>query len=137
MNLISPFEQNPTFTVYLEPYLHPHIREYQNILTTDKMPTGPLKDLVMPIRPPRLSPFQNAYSPFDDPFGHCKYAIIRYPGQPVSQKCYNQFLTYADIPSLLGYLGSNGYNVNTEITKTIQRSGSMPPGGRRMICVVS
>ena len=133
--MISPFEQTPTFTVYLEPYLHPHIREYQNILTIDRMPFGPLKDLVTQLRPTKLSPFQPFSSPFDDPFGSCKYAIIKYPGQPVTQKCYNQFLTHSDIPALLGYLATNGYTVNTDITKIIQRSNTMPPGGKRMVCV--
>jgi len=134
--MISPFDQITTFTVYLEPYLHQHIREYQNILTVDKIPSGPLQELVTPLRPTKLSPFQPFYSPFDDQF-QCKYAIIRYPGQPISQKCYQQFLTHSDIPSLLGFLASSGYTVNTDITKVIQRSNVMPPSGKRMVCVAS
>jgi hypothetical protein len=133
----SPFATVNSFTLYVEPYLDAYNKEYINIITMDKMPTGPLASLVVHINPPKLSPFQTqcAFS------NNCKLAISRYYNKGMCKKG-NQYLLAEDIPSLLSYLQSNGYTIDTSTTKMIQRSNinignSFCDNKRKMVCIVS
>jgi hypothetical protein len=42
----SPFFQTISYTLYVEPYLNTYSKQYQNIITIDKKPVGPLAQLV-------------------------------------------------------------------------------------------
>jgi hypothetical protein len=137
MTTESPFAVVNSFTLYMEPYLDTYNKEYINIITVDKMPTGPLASLTVSINPPKLSIFYThcAFS------NNCKFAISRYYNKGLCKKG-NQYLLAEDIPSLLSYLKSNGYTVDTETTKMIQRSNinignSLCDNKKKMICIVS
>jgi hypothetical protein len=139
MSYDSPFENVNSFTVYVEPYLDTYTKEYLNIITIDKMPDGPLATLAMTINPPKLSPFQSSICSFTN--NNCKMAISRYYNKGLCKKS-NRFLLAEDIPSLISYLQLNGYIVNTEITKIIQRSNinignTVCDNKKKMVCVVS
>ena len=133
----SPFAETSSFTVFVEAYLDTYNKEYLNIITVDKMPTGPLAPLIVYINPQKLSPFQSqcAFS------NNCTMAISRYYNKSAC-KNGNRFLLAEDIPSLLSFLQANGYNVDTTITKMIQRSNinignTACDNKKKMICIVS
>lgn len=133
----SPFAATSSFTVYVEAYLDTYNKEYLNIITVDKMPTGPLAPLIVYISPQKLSPFQSqcAFS------NNCTMAISRYYNKGVCKKG-NRFLLAEDIPSLLSFLQANGYSIDTTITKMIQRSNinignTTCNNKKKMICIVS
>ena len=108
----SPFQQISAYTLTIEPYLNTFSKQYENIIVIDKMPVGPLGQLVSRFRASRLSPFDDPH----DSQNCCKFAIRR------NYRKDNEFLTADDIPSLLAYLSTNGYSINSEITKIVQKT---------------
>lgn len=133
----SPFTATSSFTVYVEAYLDTYNKEYLNIITVDKMPTGPLAPLIVYISSQKLSPFQSqcAFS------NNCAMAISRYYNKGACKKG-NRFLLAEDIPSLLSFLQANGYSIDTTITKMIQRSNinignTACDNKKKMVCIVS
>jgi len=90
-------------TLYLEPILDPKTKEYINVLTLDRYPEGPLRDLVKQQRFPSLSEFK---TPNQE---KCKYILMN-----EDKVCY---LTKSDIPFILSYLRMNGYTIDRDSTK--------------------
>jgi hypothetical protein len=111
----SPFQQISAYTLTIEPYLNTFSKQYENIIVIDKMPLGPLGQLVSRFRAPRLSPFDYNNDSFNKN-DCCKFAIRRHFRRD------NEFLTADDVPSLLAYLSTNGYSINSEITKIVQKT---------------
>lgn len=120
----SPFSQTSSYTLSLEPYLNTYSKQYQTIITIDKMPLGPLSQLVSHYISPKLSPFQRVEN------NHCcKYAIRRnYSGKAIRD---DYFLTTEDMPSLLSYLNANGYTIDANTTKIVQKTGT----NKNMVCI--
>lgn len=150
----SQFKNNSTFVLYLEPILNPYYKSYQNIITLDRMPGGPLADLVSMVNLPKLSPFQEA-GVFSSPNlgralgGSCVYVLMRYPNINIGTTSFNWkttdgFMGADDIPSIFGYLKANGYTIDTDITKMLFKSkvdiGGVSEkrfsGNRKLICIV-
>ncbi len=118
----SPFQQIASYTLTLEPYLNTYSKQYENIIVIDKMPTGPLAQLVSNFNSPRLSPFNK-----HEPNNCCKkYAIRRHYHRDTT------LLNATDIPSLLSYLSANGYTINSEITKLVQKTNY---NNKHFVCV--
>ena len=136
----SPFKSSTTITMYLEPYLNTYYETYQNIITFSGIPPGPIAQMVATISSPKLSPFQIS-SPFQRNPYNCMYVLMRYPVGSNGVKTPDSFMTAEDIPAILSYLMQNGYMIDTEITKIIQKSGiSMDTnlnGKRKMITMFS
>ena len=124
----SPFFQTLSYTLSIEPYLNTYTKQYQNIITIDKIPLGPLAQLVSRYNSPKLSPFQ--VSNIDN--NCCKYAIRRNYHKGACRE--NYFLTTEDIPSLLGYLTSNGYSIDSNTTKIVQKAG-IGFTNKKMVCI--
>jgi hypothetical protein len=142
----SPFASaNTTFVLYLEPVRNNYHKTYQNIITVDKMPPGPLSGMVKAISPVKLSQFQQ-YGPFYDGMG-CMHVLLRYPKESVNMSVKNgeMYMTSEDIPSVLSYLHKEGYVVDTGMTKLMLKtkvgmsgvSEKRLSGDRRMICMVN
>jgi len=148
----SPFARHgSTFVLYLEPILNPYYHTYQNIITLDCVPSGPLADMVTKIDLPKLSSFQQA-GVFSSPnFGRglngcCVNVLLRYPKKSggFNWKITDVFMGADDIPSVLGYLRANGYVVDTDLTKMMFKSrvevGGVSDrrfsGDRKVICFV-
>ena len=114
----SPFDNNSTIVFYLEPILNPYNKVYQNVITLSCMPEGPLKDLVITKSFPKLSPFQQSPTTHRD---QCMYVLSRYPKQNMSYHMGNDdtFMNGEDVPSLLSYLSTNGYKVESDLTRLI------------------
>lgn len=114
----SPFDNNSTIVFYLEPILNPYNKVYQNVITLSCMPEGPLKDLVITKSFPKLSPFQQGPTTHRD---QCMYVLSRYPKQstPFNMGNNDTFMNGEDVPSLLSYLSTNGYKVESDLTRLI------------------
>ena len=147
----SPFRsQGSTFVLYLEPVLNTYYKTYQNIITLSMMPSGPLADMVTMIQLPKLSPFQEM-GVFSDPMLSrglgCMYVLLRYPKSVCGisgniGKNNDYFMGADDIPSVLSYLKTNGYQIDISLTKMLFQ-GPVKIGGisefrfsgeRKMIC---
>ncbi len=134
------FDSGSSFVLYLEPVLNTFVKEYMNVITVSTMPLGPLQPLVSTLNAPKLSPFREP-SPFDGrPFGSCIYVLMRYPGKR-DLTCSDAFMTADDIPAVLGFLMENGYQVDTDLSKMLMKSGVMGgasnySGKRRLIAMV-
>ena len=136
-----------TFTLFLEPILNTYYKTYQNVITVSDMPQGPLKDHVCLIRTEKLSPFQQPSIMNNNPF-NCTHVLCRYPTRDqqrnFSQKQSSSYMGQDDIPSVFSYLRANGYSIDTELTKIMNKSGlkstvatSVNSGIRQMICIVN
>jgi hypothetical protein len=147
----SPFAKygqgsGSTFVLYLEPILNPYLKSYQNIITLDRMPDGPLADMVTIISLPKLSSFQEAGNGFGN-FRNCTHVLLRYnkSSYAYSWKKTDNLMGADDIPSVLGYLRANGYVIETDLTKMMFKSrvevGGVSDqrysGDRKVICFVS
>lgn len=144
----SPFEKNNglTFSLYLEPFLNTYYQTYQNIITLNTMPCGPLSEMVTLMNTARLSTFQTSYINKSN----CKYVLLRYPAESLgirSGVCRNidAFMGVDDIPMILGYLVSSGYKVDTSLTKMLFQSRinnngvseTQFSGDRKLICMAT
>ena len=88
--------------VNLEPILINN--EYMDVLTLDRMPDGPIKQIVRQIHTQELSIFNQGLNK-----NPCKYVLLS-----DASSCY---LTKEDIPFLFSYLMDNGYTINAQMTK--------------------
>ena len=144
----SPFENTSFISLYLEPVLLPITKTYHNILTLSEMPRGPLAEMVAKIGVPRLSEFHTV-SAFSPPpasrsmfSATCVNALMRYPAGS-GMNAGDGYMLAGDIPSVYGYLASNGYSVMSELTHMTNRSpinvGDRESGGgqRRLVCMFS
>ena len=148
----SPFKNHSSVVMYLEPFLNSFNKNYQNIITLSDMPDGPLANMVTMISSPKLSPFQ--YLNNSNNVNNCIYVLLRYPKQSCGFgrgggnggiKHPDFFMGADDIPSVFGYLRTNGYSIDTETTKMMNKSrvliGGVSDtrfsGDRKMICMFS
>ena len=139
--------------LYLEPIMNSYYKNYQNIITLNAMPAGPIQDMVVPMSMPKLSEFQSAsaFSSYQSN-NQCTFVLLRYPKNSSSSyssvktfKNSDAFMGADDIPAVLSYLQSNGYTIDTSITKMLFKSRaviggvaeSRMSGDRKMICMVS
>lgn len=104
--MMTPHAQNSnTFTIESIPYYDNINKCYQKILTVNQIPNGPLGLLVHQIRYPKLSPFQQDSACYVHP--KCVYAIeMNDSCMPIEHRIQN----------LTGFLISNGYQIETQIT---------------------
>ena len=127
---------NQSVSFYLDNVLDSFSQTYHKIVVVSAVPPGPLADMVTPMRFPPLSEFQTR-SPFSSA---CSYVLLRYPkqeiGHHVSLQHPHHFMTQQDIPSLLAYLSSHGYTIQTELTKLISQHAlhSHDTSSRKFIC---
>ena len=108
----SPFgSPSSTFSLYLEPVLNSYYQSYQNIITLDREPSGPIRHLVSKISMPQLSPFQSA-SAYANPFYNgmnCVWVLLRYNAEMLGGvgsgafKNADSFMGVDDIPAVFSY----------------------------------
>jgi hypothetical protein len=137
----SPFSASSgSIVLYLEPVLNSYFKSYQNILTVSAMPSGPLKNMVSRIKFPKLSEF-STFSPFSSvSIDSCTYVLGRYTSA-INISNSDCFMYADDIPSVLSYLQTNGYTIDTSLTTMLQKSeiriggNTGYSGNRRMVCM--
>jgi len=156
-DLESPFYpadgESGSFILYLEPVLNPYYQSYQNIITLNVIPPGPLSEMVTMINVPKLSPFQAAAA-YASPFytgENCIYVLLRYKRSKLGGvgsgafKNADSFMGADDIPAVFSYLKKKGYTIDTSLSKMMYQSrveiggvsDSRLSGDRKMIAMVT
>lgn len=129
----SPFSaENTTIVLYLEPFLDSYNKTYINILTLSGMPKGPLENMVTRIHPRALSEYQSSSLSLSR---DCMHALLRYP-KSGGGSMKNPYMYAEDIPSVLSYLISNGYTIDTQMTNMLLKNSGVIQN-RKMICMFS
>lgn len=103
-----------TYTVSSQPYYNSWDQSYMNIITINTIPIGPLSKLVTRIKSNRLSPFTEHYN--------CNNQCLL--GFKSLNSCNNKtnLMTVDQIPDLFYFLSTNGYNIDTSLTKMMNSS---------------
>lgn len=111
---------NKSKTVLLssQPYLDLHNQCYKNIVVTNLLPQGPLCELVRQIHFPPLSQFKQPG--LCNPMKKCGLALMSLDS--FNNNNNNNLMTVDDVPNLISYLVSNGYSIDTSITKMFNNS---------------
>ena len=104
-----------TFTITSQPYYDQYNQCYKNIIMLNVEPQGPLRRLVRRIKLPKLSPFQ-VEGPCN-PIQKCGLAL-----QGLNYSCNNNLMTPNEIPDLISFLLSNGYQIETQLTNMLNQS---------------
>lgn len=129
---IMSCNRSSTFCLYLEPFLNTYYQTYQNIITLNTMPEGPLGKMVTLMNTPKLSPYQ-VLDPNQIFNCNCKYVLPRYP-TGIYKNAY-AFLGSEDIPMVLGFLISSGYTIETSLTEMLFQSRVV--SNQKIICMVT
>ena len=99
------------------PFLFPD-GNYDNIISINNLPQGPLRKFVRRVPYPRLS---NLYTQRDRP--SCILAIVSpFIGPYRNVGRYERYLVANDYPYLFEYLTSHGYIINSAVTEMMNRS---------------
>lgn len=110
-----------TITLTSQPYYDQYNQCYKNIITLNAEPQGPLRRLVKKIQLPKLSPFQ-VESPCN-PIPKCALAIQHFSDDGACNwKGGCNLMTPNDIPDLMTFLLSNGYQFETQLTNMLNQS---------------
>ena len=125
-----------TVSLFSQPYLDRINQCYKNIVTINLPPQGPLAELVRFIQFPKLSEFKQ-----DAPCNkikQCGYALMSLDGCSVN-RCDDNLMTVDEVPTLISFLVSNGYTVDTSITKMFNQSEIRfdTNTGNKLICFVT
>ena len=116
------------YTLSLQVYRNTHTQDYQNIIVINMVPDGPLQNIVRRIQTPILSPFETS---MDCRNKRCALVLIG------SHGCFkNNYMTEDDIPNLFSFLTSNGYTIDTSVTKMMTKSG-ITMNDNKLICFIS
>jgi hypothetical protein len=127
-----------TVSLFSQPYLDTYTQCYKNIVVLNLKPQGPLVDLVKFVNFPRLSEFKQP-GPCS-PIKQCGYALMSLGTCSTGcGKFGNDLMTVDEIPTLISYLVSNGYTVDTSITKMFYQSEIRfdTYTGNKLICFIT
>lgn len=133
----KPFESK-TVSLFSQPYLDTYNKCYKNIVVINLMPKGPLADLVRFTKFPPLSEFKTP-GPCS-PIKQCGLALMSLGGCNMGCSKFGEDLMVVDeIPDLISYLVSNGYSVDTSITKMFNQSEIRFDTnlGNKLICFIT
>lgn len=110
------------YSVFLEPILENCSQEYKNVLTIEKMPQGPLQNLVTQINTQKLSSFKNTNSPCN-----CKYVLHKIDS--------GFYMDEDDITNLFSFCIENGYKIDNDITKLLLKT-RINKDNKKLVCVI-
>jgi hypothetical protein len=117
-------------------------QSYRNIVTINLMPVGPLARFVRRIQLPYLSPFQfggsggglSSVSNSRRGAKQCVLALISLSGLGYGLGNFggnhnNGLMDVSEVPDLFSFLLSNGYKIDTSLTKMMNSNGVGGVGG--------
>lgn len=116
------------FVLYSRPYLNPLGPCYENIVTINVLPNGPLRRFVHPMRFYPLSEFKTNENRSE----LCGLALF-------SLRNNRNFMSVNEIPDLFSYLLANGYKIDTSLTKMMNNSDVrfQTNNANKIICFVT
>jgi hypothetical protein len=122
-----------TVSLFSQPYLDTYNQCYKNIVVVNLIPQGPLADLVRLVKFPKLSEFKQP-GPCS-PLKQCGLAITSL-NECHRCKFGSDLMVVDEIPDLISFLVSNGYTVDTSITKMFNTSDIKfdTNTGNKLIC---
>tara|TARA_Y100000996_G_scaffold366536_1_gene311880 strand:- start:43 stop:402 length:360 start_codon:yes stop_codon:yes gene_type:complete len=101
------------YLLSVQPYLDQHYKCYKNIITINIYPKGPLQHFTQRINPPKLSPFKE-----NSPCCENQKCILALKSINNS----SQLMCVDELPSLIAFLTSNQYEIDSNITKIMLKS---------------
>lgn len=130
-----------TVSLFSQPFLDTYNQCYKNIVVVNLKPQGPLADLVRFVKFPPLSEFKQP-GPCS-PLKQCGYALMSLG--TCSTGCLRKtsdgsdLMVVDEVPTLISYLVSNGYSVDTSITKMFNESDIRfdTNTGNKLICFIT
>jgi hypothetical protein len=129
-----PIQQAKTVSLFSQPFLDTYNKCYKNIVVINLLPQGPLADLVRFTKFPLLSEFKT-HGPCS-PIKQCGYALMSLGG--CNMGC-EDLMVVDEVPNLISFLVSNGYSVDTSITKMFNQSEIRfdTNTGNKLICFIT
>lgn len=122
---------NSTFVLYSRPFLNRnnYNQSYSNIVTINAEPKGPLRRLIRRVRFERLSEFKEPYCSKE----LCGLALQSLRGGVERLMCTDE------VPDLFSFLLSNGYKIDTSLTKMMNTSDVRfdTDNANKIICFVT
>jgi hypothetical protein len=130
-----PNQAAKTVTLFSQPFLDTYNQCYKNIVTINLIPQGPLAQFVRKVQFPPLSQFKQP-GPCSR-INNCGLALTSLNN--ICNKGCSGFMVVDEVPNLLSFLLSNGYSVNTSITKMLNTSDIRfeTENANKLICVVT
>ena len=130
-----PNQAAKTVTLFSQPFLDTYNQCYKNIVTINLIPQGPLAQFVRKVQFPPLSQFEQP-GPCSR-INNCGLALTSLNN--ICNKGCSGFMIVDEVPNLLSFLLSNGYSVNTSITKMLNTSDIRfeTENANKLICVVT
>ena len=124
-----------TVTLFSQPFLDTYNQCYKNIVTINLIPQGPLAQFVRKVQFPPLSQFKQP-GPCSR-INNCGLALTALNN--ICNKGCSGFMVVDEVPNLLSFLLSNGYSVNTSITKMLNTSDIRfeTENANKIICVIT
>jgi hypothetical protein len=134
--ITANMEYAKTVSLFSQPYLDKYNQCYKNIVVVNLKPQGPLGELVHFTHFPPLSEFQEYNN--CSPNKNCGFAIRRL-GNCYYNNCKDDFMRVDEIPDLISFLTSNGYTIDTDITKMFNTSDIQfnTNTGNKLICFIT
>ena len=134
-----PNQAAKTVTLFSQPFLDTYNQCYKNIVTINMIPQGPLAQMVRRVQFPPLSPFKQP-GPCNR-INNCGLALSTLNGlfyNNLNKNCSNLMIV-DEIPNLMSFLLSNGYTINTSITKMLNTSDIRfeTENANKIICLVT
>ena len=137
------------YSILSIPFYDARLQQYTKILSINAVPVGPLASRVKTVRPPRLSGLCGSGN---GGIGNaCIHALISLAGCSPCSACIGgsggAFMTPEQLPELFAFLMSNGYTVDTALTKLAAKhqyggGGCLPcatsnTNANSLVCIVS
>ena len=116
------------YTIGSQPYYNNLAKCYTHIYTIDRMPLLPLANIVRRVNNPKLSPFQTSSDCCSTYNNNCILALFN----PTSLQ---ELLRPGQEAILFSYLVSNGYTIDTSLTKILKNAPVQ--NGSRLLCTIS
>jgi len=135
MPIPIPFDNTmsaKTVSLFSQPYLDRYNQCYKNIVVVNLPPQGPLGSLVKRVNFPPLSEFKQPGA------CSCGLALMTLNGY-CSIKNGENLMVIDEVPDLISFLVSNGYSVDTSITKMFNDSDIRfdTNTGNKLICFIT
>ena len=133
-----PNNASKTVTLFSQPFLDTYNQCYKNIVTINLMPQGPLAQLVRRVQFPPLSQFKQP-GPCSR-INNCGLALTTL--NTFNNSCNkngSNLMIVDEVPNLMSFLLTNGYEINTSITKMLNNSDIRfeTENSNKLICVVT